>query len=157
MRKWTRYLSSLALLALLCWVVLPDRPTQAQVGPSNQILCNKLASATLTGTGSTVTTSLMSGLTGQTIVICGWHVTQSGTTAGTFQLEYGTQGGPCTSPTVLTPAFSVSSTAPATDHIDYASLSVPKSSATQLNQLCLVTTGAATSTLQIGIWFAVLM
>jgi len=149
MRKWTRYLSSLALLALLCWVVLPDRPTQAQVGPSNQILCNKLASATLTGTGSTVTTSLMSGLTGQTIVICGWHVTESGTTSGTFQLISGTQGGPCGTPTVITPGFSVSSTAPATDHVDYASLSLPMSS-----QLCVVTTGAATSTLQIGIWAA---
>ena len=157
MHKQASYLTLLALLALLCWAVLPDGPTQAQVGPPNNIQCNQLSNLNLTGTGSSVTTSVVAGVAGQTIVICGWHVTESGTTAGTFQLEYGTQGGPCTSPTVMSPGFSVSSTAPATDHIDYASLSVPRSTAGQLNQLCVVTTGAATSTLQIGIWFAVLM
>jgi hypothetical protein len=153
-------LPGLLLAAVLLFALWPKENAQSQgglIGPANAILCSQISNNNLTGTGSTVTTSLVAGVAGQTIVICGWHVTQSGTTAGTFQLEYGTQGGPCTSPTVLTPAFSVSSTAPATDHIDYASLSVPKSSATQLNQLCLVTTGAATSTLQIGIWFAVLM
>jgi hypothetical protein len=144
---------------LLAAVLLFPQRLLAQgglVGPGNAILCSQITNNNLTGTGATVTTSLVNGVAGQTIVICGWHVTQSGTTAGTFQLVYGTQGGPCTSPTVMTPAFSVTSTAPATDHVELASLSVPKSQSGQLNQLCLVTTGAATSTLQVGIWFAVL-
>jgi hypothetical protein len=137
-----------ALLSTL-WLVCAA-PAFAQgtiVGPGNIITCTQMVSVTLTGTGSSVTTSLLNGATGKIVAVCGWHVTESGTTAGTFQLEYGTQGGPCSSPTTMTPGFSVSSTAPATDHIDFASMSTPASA-----QLCVVTTGASTSTLQIGVY-----
>jgi hypothetical protein len=146
MRRLGLVLSILAALGLGPWAWIPGH---AQVGPPNTIQCNQLTNTTLTGTGSPVTTSVLAGSASKIIVICGWHVTESGTTAGTFQLEYGTQGGPCTSPTTITPGYSVSSTAPATDHIDYASLSIPSGA-----QLCVITTGASTSTLQIGIWVA---
>lgn len=149
MRKLGIVLSLLAALNLLGWAM----PAFAEpVGPINEILCNSITNpGNLTGTGSAVTTKLISAAGSKIIVICGWHVTESGTTAGTFQLEYGTQTtNPCdTGTTVLTPAFSVSSTAPATDHIDFAVLSTPVN-----NQLCVITTGAASSTLQVGIWFA---
>jgi hypothetical protein len=132
-------------LGLILWASLG----QAQVGPINPILCNLTAQQTLTGTGSTVTTSLVSANAAFRYNICGWHVTESGTTAGTFQLEYGTQGGPCTSPTTLTPGFSVTNTAPSSDHPSYASMSTPTNV-----QLCVVTTGAGTSTLQILVFYS---
>lgn len=141
---------SLGLLAVLGMGLLAH--AQTPIGPSNTILCNQMASTVQTGTGSNVTTSIINGVAGKIVVICGWHVTESGTTAGTFQLAYGTQGGPCGAPlgpVNLTPAFSVSSTAPATDHVDWASLSIPSGA-----QLCVVTGGAATSTMQIGVWTA---
>ena len=151
MRKLGIALSFLAAfgLNLVGWAV----PAFAeQAGPINELLCNRLPNlGNLVGTGSSVTTLVKAAATNQIIIVCGWHVTESGSTSGTFQLEYGTQTtNPCdTGTTILTPAFSVSSTAPATDHIDYASLSTPAG-----NQLCVVTTGAATSTLQVGVWLA---
>jgi len=131
-------------LVCLCWAEAP-----AQVGPINPILCNQIAQQTLTGTAGTVTTSLATANASLRFNICGWHVTESGTTAGTFQLEFGTQGGPCTTPTTMTPGFSVSSTAPSADHTNYASISTPIGV-----QLCVVTTGAASSTLQIMVYFS---
>jgi hypothetical protein len=106
---------------------------QATGGPPNQILCNKVAQVTVS---SATTTSLVAGVAGKSIFICGWHVTSTQATSTTFQLEYGTQGGPCSSPTVLTPAFSVTSTAPSADHVDYATMQAPVGT-----QLCTVSTG----------------
>jgi hypothetical protein len=115
------------------------------IGPGNAILCNQLSQASpVTAT----TTSLMAGVAGKVIVICGWHVTSNQSAVTTFQFEYGTQGGPCTTPTTITPAYSVTSTAPATDHVDYASLSIPAGA-----QLCVVTTGATVG-MQVGVWTA---
>src|SRR5713226_171253 len=57
------------------------------VGPSNAILCNKVA---ILETGFTTATILIPAITGQTIFICGWNVTNTGTnsvvafTSGTF-------------------------------------------------------------------------
>ncbi len=124
-------------LSLLAWA-----PSHAEnvVGPTNAILCSKTASATPT---SATTTALVSGVAGQSIYICGWHVTSILNTTSTFQFEYGTQGGPCgNSPiptTVITPAFNVTSTAPSADHITYAVLQVPAGA-----QLCIVTGSGTT-------------
>lgn len=136
-----------ALLSLGLWLgALGPAFAQGQAGPANQILCNNFAQASI---ATATTTSLVNGVAGKIIVICGWHVTstQNGGT-NTFQLEYGTQGGPCTTPTTITPAFQISNTAPSSDHVDFASLSIPIGA-----QLCIVTTGTTVGTAA-GVWFA---
>jgi hypothetical protein len=127
-----KYLISGLLLALLAFIP----PSQGQapiVGPGQVILCTSTAQASAAAAG---TTALISGVTGKTIFLCGWHVTSNQSTSTTFQLEYGTQGGPCTTPTLITPAFSITSNAPSADHIDYAVIQIPAGA-----QLCAVSTG----------------
>src|SRR5215475_4902923 len=130
-------LSLIALLAL-CGIA------QAQVGPPNPILCNKTAFAS---PSTATTTSMVTGVAGQTIQICGWHVTSIVATQNTFQFEWGTQGGPCTTPTTFTPAFGVINSAPSVDHIEFASVSLPAGA-----QLCVVTTAA--TALQVLVWYS---
>jgi hypothetical protein len=143
MRKLRLSLALLAALSLSLWAWVA--PTDAQTGPPNLIQCNTLAQASpVTAT----TTGLFNGVAGKIIAICGWHVTSSQSSPTTFQLEYGTQGGPCTTPVTITPAYNVTSTAPATDHVDYASLSIPSGA-----QLCVVTTGATVG-MQVGVWIS---
>jgi len=142
MRSSRLALGLLALLPLLC--AGPSALSQGPiVGPGQPILCanngaNPTFGAPAQATIATATTtSLIAGVAGKITVMCGWHVTSSQTTSTTFQFEYGTQGGPCTTPTVLTPAFSVTSNAPSSDHIDYGSIQAPAGA-----QVCVVTTGA---------------
>lgn len=137
-----KWLLGLAL-ALLVW----GAQAQTPVGPPNQILCNKTASATIS---SNTTTSLVSGVAGQSIFICGWHATSSqpAGNANTFQFEFGTQGGPCSSPTTVTPALFVANTAPSADHIDYAQIQ-----GAQGAQLCVVTTGTTTTGVNLLVWY----
>ena len=108
------------------------------VGPTNQIACNKIGTANV---ASATTTSLANGVAGQAISVCGWHVTSTQATANTFQLEQGTQGGPCTTPTTFTPPFVVTSTAPSANNNAAAFYSLPSGA-----QLCVVTTGATVGT-----------
>lgn len=95
--------------------------TQAQVGPPNQIQCNKTA---IMAPGPTVATQIVAPVTGQTVYVCGWHVTNTGAT-GTFSITTGTQTTTaCDTGTVnITPTFNVTSTAPSSDHIDYSGIS----------------------------------
>lgn len=121
-------------LGLTLLLIVGALAQPSQVGPPNAILCNKVAQASpVTAT----TTSLITGNAGHTYAICGWHVTSTQSTSTTFQFEYGTQGGPCTTPTTLTPAFSVTSTAPSGDHQQTAFMQAPVGT-----QVCVVTTGA---------------
>ena len=132
----------LVLLLALLWAgpALPQTP----IGPPNQILCNKAAIATVV---TATTTSLVAGVAGQNIFICGWHVTSNQSASTTFQFVSGTQGGPCGSPVNVTPAFNVTSTAPSSDHIDYAQLQLAAAA-----QLCVVTVGATVGQ-AILVWF----
>lgn len=134
MKKLGLALSFLAALGLS--LLVGPAYAENSVGPSNAILCNKVAQATI---ASATTTSLVAGVTGQSIFICGWHVTSILGTTSTFQFEYGTQGGPCTTPTVITPAFNVTSAAPSGDHVTYATLNAPAGA-----QLCVVTGSGTT-------------
>jgi len=141
----------------LAWLALSPAG-KAQVGPPNQILCNNLAQASPTAVTSQVLSSIgasgsqpvLRGVAGRTIYICGWHVTATAGTASTFQLVAGTDS--ATTPgcggtqTIITPAYTVLNTAPATDHIEFASISL-----TPGQQLCVTTTGTA---LQVGVWFS---
>ena len=126
----------LLALGLALYAPIPSAFAQGTVvGPGNLILCVAGAQATI---ATATTTSLINGVAGKVITICGWHVTSSQSASSTFQFIYGTQGGPCGgSPVNLTPAFSVTSTAPSADHIDYATLQVPAG-----QQLCVVTVGS---------------
>lgn len=123
------------LLALALSALIPGAQAQGPiVGPGQPILCPFVAQASpVTAT----TTSLVNGVAGKIIVICGWHVTSTQSTSTTFQFQYGVQGGPCGATTVnLTPAFSVTSTAPSADHIDYGTMQAPAG-----QQVCVATTG----------------
>jgi hypothetical protein len=134
------------LFAIALLLALPSRPASAQgtMGPPNPIACNQQAIATI---ATATTTALVSGVAGKSIFVCGWHVTSTQSAANTFSFISGTQGTPCGTPTSLTPAFAVTSSAPSADHIDYAHLQVPVGA-----QLCVVTTGATVGT-SVMIWF----
>jgi hypothetical protein len=112
MRKLSLALAFVAALSLC----LPWPPARAEntVGPTNQALCNKQAQ--FTGTGAIA--QLVAGVAGQSIFICGWHITAT-TGTNTFQFTFGT-GSTCTSPTNLTPLLNVNSAAPSADHITAA-------------------------------------
>jgi hypothetical protein len=109
-----------ATLHLLFWLAcVAPAFAENSVGPTNQVVCNK--QALFTGTGSAA--QVVAGVTGQSIFICGWHVTNTAA-SGSFQLLYGT-GSTCTSPTNITPVLSVSNTAPSADHITAAWFNTP--------------------------------
>jgi hypothetical protein len=139
---------NLKLLLALLYLCLSSVVAWAEntVGPTNNVICNKFAQATIS---SAATTSLIAGVAGQSIFICGWHVTTTQTaTFPTFQFEYGTQGGPCGTPTAVTPAFNVTNTAPSSDHISIATIQAPVAS-----QFCVVS-GATTTNLAIEVYYS---
>ena len=108
-------------LFLLCVVAGLWAPTAANaqaIGGPNTIICNKTA----VFSGVTGVTSLIAGVAGKTISICGWHVTSNLATAATFQITSGTQTTTaCDTDTVnITPVLNILNTAPSADHIDFA-------------------------------------
>jgi hypothetical protein len=143
MRRLGLILSLLAALGLGPWAWIPGH---AQVGPANNILCNKVAYAS---PSTITTTSLIAAVTGQVIVICGWHVTSSVTTDNSFSIIRGTQvTNPCdTGAVTLVGALHLINSAPSVDHIEFASISTPVS-----QQVCVTTTAA--TALQIVLWYA---
>ncbi len=134
MRKLGLALSFLASLGLSLWAwTFPIHAQGAPVGPTNTILCNKIA--TLTAGPSTIT-QVVAAVAGQSISLCGWHVTNTAAT-GTFSISYGTGANCGTGTTVVIPVMSVTSTAPSGDHTQFATFSAPTA-----NALCI--TPAAT-------------
>jgi hypothetical protein len=94
------------------------------VGPSNAILCNKSIAV---AAGSSSITQVVAAITGQAINFCGWSVTNTGAT-GTFSVQTGTGTNCGTNTVTVVPALSITSTAPATDHVSTAWLTSPISS-----------------------------
>jgi len=115
------------LLALgLCLAVSSSAQAQGPiVGPGQFVLCPKTVTLAV---GPSAITQILAAQTGQAIFICGWHVTNTAA-AGTFSLSYGTGSNCGTGTTTIIPAQNVTSTAPATDHIDYAFFNTPVSQA----------------------------
>jgi hypothetical protein len=142
------------LLALLIGVALLfDGPSWAQtaVGPTNLITCNRTANVS---PATATTTAMFQAAANQSINICGWHVTSNQSASTTFQFAYGAvAGGPCASPTMFTPAFSVTSTAPSADRQEIAYFTIPGTAAG--TQVCVISTGATVG-LAVMIWYAVL-
>lgn len=125
MRKLGIILSLFAALSI--W------PTVAKaqgtiVGPGNMILCPNVATLTA---GPTSITQIVALTSGQSISICGWHVTNTAS-AGTFSLSYGTGSNCGTGTTTIIPPQNVSNNSPATDHIDFAFFTIPAG-----NALCI--------------------
>jgi hypothetical protein len=81
-------------------------------------------------------------VSGKSINICGWHITNTGAT-GTFSFSIGTGTNCGTNTSVVVPAQNVTSTAPITDHIDYAFLTMPATTGGLPTDLC-ITPSAAT-------------
>ena len=122
----------LALFALIPSALQAQAPI---VGPGQFVMCPKSVQAAIV---TATTTQVVAPVTGQSVYICGWHVTSTQSTSTTFQFEYGS-GATCgTNTVVLSPAFSVTSTAPSADHQTYAI--GPNSAAG--SGLCVITTGA---------------
>ncbi len=147
MKRFLPYvIISLGFLAL-GMLVLALFPARAEntVGPSNLIICNKTAFVSPVAAG---TLGIVSGNAAQPIHLCGWEVTSAQSAVTTFQFEYGTQGGPCTTPTLITPAFDITSTAPSVDRQQYATISLPAGA-----QLCVVSTGTTVGQ-AIMVWYA---
>src|SRR5258707_8339605 len=94
-------------VALFLWLALFSATlAENVVGPSAQVLCNKVANVAV---GPTSATQLVAGVAGQSTFVCGWQITNTGAT-GTFTLIYGT-GTTCTSPTTLVTVQNITSTA----------------------------------------------
>jgi hypothetical protein len=135
MRKLLAALFGAGLLALLG---ASSALAQATTGPSNLPLCNKIA----TFSGVAVATRLVSGVVGQTIIICGWHVTTSSGTAVTFSITFGTKTtNECDTNTVtVVPTLNITSAAPSSDHISSATTSI-----TGATNLCITPSSATES------------
>lgn len=130
-----------SLGAFLGIFTAPPQVVQAQVGPANTILCNQLV---FQNTSTGVVQTLLAGSTGKIIAICGWHVTTTTSVSQSFQLISGTGTNCGTTSSIVTPAFQLTSSAPSTDHIEFASLSLASG-----NNLCVQSSGNAN---QIGVW-----
>ena len=110
------------LYALL--VVLTSASASAQptiIGPAQTAICNQVQ---FMAVGPTTITTIVAGKTGQSIFVCGWHVTNTGAT-GVFSIQIGAGANCGGTPVTIVPAVNVTSTAPSADHIEYAWTQVP--------------------------------
>lgn len=131
----------LAAIGLASLLYAGAQAQPAIVGPPNAVICNSAAQVAI---GTSGLTQIVAGVAGQRIYVCGWHVTNSGA-SGTFIISNGTGTNCGTTNNGMTPAFTVTSTAPATDHIDYAALQTPVG-----NELCI---NPSVATIAAVIWF----
>ncbi len=126
----------------ICIALLPPRvEAENVVGPSAQVLCNKVANV---AAGPTSATQIVAGVATQSIFVCGYQVSNTGTT-GLFTFIFGT-GSTCTSPTTLITTQNVTSTAPATYNVGVAQMQVPPGAT-----LCVTPSAAGIAT---TIWFS---
>lgn len=130
------------IAALFILFGLAGAASAQAVGPTNQIFCNKVATLAV---GPTTITQIIAAATGQAINICGWHVTNTGAT-GTFSFQYGTGSNCGTGTQTLIPALNVTSTAPSSDHIDFAQFGTPIS-----NALCVT---PSVATISVVVYYA---
>jgi hypothetical protein len=91
------------------------------VGPGNLILCQTMGQMAV---GPTTATIVVTGQANKTTAFCGWHITNTGAT-GTFTITAGQGAGCGTNTVTLVTVQSVTSTAPSTDHTQYATYSAP--------------------------------
>ena len=121
------FTSLLRVLTLALGLLLPSSALFAQgtvVGPGQLVICSKTPA--FVAAGPTSITTIIPAVAGQSIFVCGWHITNTGA-AGTFSFQVSTSAGAnCGgAPVPGIPAVNVTSTAPSADHIEYASMQVP--------------------------------
>jgi hypothetical protein len=127
------------LLALALSALIPGAQAQGPiVGPGGLIVCPKPA----VFTGTAALAQVVAAVANQSIYICGWHITNSAA-SGTFLFAIGTGSNCGTGTITILPTQSITSNAPATDHIDYAFMQVPQGQALCIN---------ATATVSGAIW-----
>jgi|SRR5882724_84424 len=133
--------AALVLLLLLLW---PCAAIAQYVGTLTQIQCNKIA---IVEAGTAGVQIAVPAVAGQTISICGWNITNSGTN-GTMAITFGTQTTtPCdTGIKKLSPAFTVSSNSPNATQTQYATQSSSTGQA-----LCINPSAVTFTTL---VWYA---
>jgi hypothetical protein len=130
-----RLLIFVGVLAAGLWIEF-GQDSHAQVGPPNQVICNN--SAVFTGTGATA--SVTTPNANQRVYLCGWHITNTAA-SGSFTISYGTGSNCGTGTVAVTPALSVTSTAPSSDHIEYAIVSTPLNGELCVNATITTVTG----------------
>lgn len=137
--------AALAVFSLVCLIAYNDpQPARAEnaVGPTNLIICNKIATQAV---GVSSITQVVAAVSGQTIFVCGWEVTNTGAT-GTFGLSSGTGSNCGTGTATIIPALNITNTAPSVDRQQYATIQLPLSAA-----LCVT---PSVATIAFVIWFA---
>jgi hypothetical protein len=138
MRKLGLVLSLVAALGLcLPWAARAEN----SVGPTNLILCNKIATM---AAGPLTITQLIAAVVGQTIILCGWEITNTGAT-GTFSFQSGTGVNCATNPATIVPPLNITNTAPSVDRQQYATIQLPLGSA-----LCIT---PSVATIAAVIWY----
>lgn len=117
-------------------------------GPPYVFTCNANTASSFT---TAATSTLVAGVAGKGIYICGWHAstTNTSTAATTFQLTFtnATTTNTCLTSTPsspLTPANGVTSTAPSVDHPGTGMLNAPQvSTSVSPSSICLTVGGVA--------------
>ncbi len=123
--------------AFLLWLAFAGAArAENTVGPTTQIICNKIATLAV---GPATITQMVAAIAGQSIFVCGWHVTNTGAT-GTFSFQNGTGSNCGTGTATIIPATNVTNTAPSADHISIATIQVP-----QANAFCVTPSVASIS------------
>jgi len=109
---------ALGLLALVPFMAVgPSALSQGPVvGPGNIILCTQVANMAV---GPTAITQVIAAVSGASIHMCGWHVTNTGA-SGTFSISQGSGSNCGTGTAVVVTTQNVTSTAPSSDHQQYA-------------------------------------
>lgn len=135
---------------LAAGVALATAPAWAEtIGPQNFVQCSQ---ALVKAVGTATTVTLLTGVSGKIIYLCGWSMTNTGTAGtGSFQLTYGTATTCSANNAALTSVLNVSNTSPATDHVQFAQIQVPNNSSAGANpDLCLVVTSGVGGLIYIG-------
>jgi len=140
------------LLALpLLWLPLPRVQAQqgSPTGPPYNFFCNQ--SIPLSWSVAAVGSTVVPGIAGKGIYICGWHATTGNTSSqSTFQLASGTT---LATSAALTPPLGVTSTAPSVDHIDYAAYSTSLFAATSSPSNVFINISGAGTNIQFVLYY----
>jgi hypothetical protein len=120
MKKLARFLLALALAFSAPVGFASVASAQGSlVGAGNGIICTSMATLAVGSSSLTQIVALDPTGMGRRIVVCGWHITNTGAT-GTFSFTQGTGTNCASNATLLIPPANVTSTAPSADHIDFA-------------------------------------
>lgn len=130
------------LLALIFCCFAAGARAENTIGPSNLIICNKIATLAV---GPSSITQIIAGVAGQAIHICGWDASNTGAT-GTFSFQYGTGVNCASGTTTLIPALNITSTAPAVDRQQYATMDIPIA-----NAVCVT---PSVATIAVVLWYS---